>query len=108
MSLPQMPTSRDPREMRKALLRLRMEMHRQEMRLEASQLFDPVRRLRNMGSSVQHGLDGRRLSFWNLAAVVAMGFITGKGVRGGGLSRLAGLSGSVVPLIRVFLESRRR
>ncbi len=94
--------------MRKALLRLRMEMHRQEMRLEASQLFDPVRRLRNMGSSVQHGLDGRRLSFWNLAAVVAMGFITGKGVRGGGLSRLAGLSGSVVPLIRVFLESRRR
>ncbi len=94
--------------MRKALLRLRMEMHRQEMRLEASQLLDPVRRLRNMGSSVQHGLDGRRLSFWNLAAVVAMGFVTGKGVRGGGLSRLAGLSGSVVPLIRLFLESRRR
>ncbi|AIR90121.1 hypothetical protein [Pseudomonas cremoricolorata] len=108
MSLPQMPTSRDPKEMRKALLRLRMEMHRQEVRLETAQLLDPIRRLRNMGSSVQHGLDGRRLSFWNLAAVVALGFVTGKGVRGGGLARLLGMSSSLVPLVRALIESRRR
>ncbi len=29
MSLPQLPNTRNPRELRKALLRLRMEMHRQ-------------------------------------------------------------------------------
>lgn len=108
MSLPQLPNSRDPKEMRKALLRLRMEMHRQEVRLETAQLFDPVRRLRSMGSSVQHGLEGRHLSLWNLAAVMAVGFFTGKGVRSGGLSRMAGLGSSLIPLIRVLLESRRR
>ena len=30
MSLPELPNTRNPRELRKALLRLRMEMHRQE------------------------------------------------------------------------------
>ena len=54
MSLPELPNTRNPRELRKALLRLRMEMHRQEIRHESGQLLEPLRRVRGMGLSLIH------------------------------------------------------
>ncbi|MDR6714733.1 hypothetical protein J2W83_004370 [Pseudomonas hunanensis] len=108
MSLPELPNTRNPRELRKALLRLRMEMHRQEIRHESSQLLEPVRRLRGMGGSLQEGLGITHAPLWGLGAVVAMGFLTGKGARNGNLSRLVRLGGSLVPLVRLFLQNTRR
>ncbi|HDS1736037.1 hypothetical protein [Pseudomonas sp. BP8] len=108
MSLPELPNTRNPRELRKALLRLRMEMHRQEIRHESSQLLEPVRRLRGMGGSLQEGLGIKHAPLWGLGAVVAMGFLTGKGARNGNLSRLVRLGGSLVPLVRLFLQNTRR
>jgi hypothetical protein len=66
MSLPELPNTRNPRELRKALLRLRMEMHRQEIRHESGQLLEPLRRLRGMGSSLGEGLGSstRRCGAW--------------------------------------------
>ncbi|EJT83620.1 hypothetical protein PPS11_32995 [Pseudomonas putida S11] len=88
MSLPELPNTRNPRELRKALLRLRMEMHRQEIRHESAQLLEPLRRVRGMGSSLHDGLGIKHAPLWGIGAVVALGFLTGKGVRSGNLARL--------------------
>ncbi|MBH3310488.1 hypothetical protein I5P84_13690 [Pseudomonas mosselii] len=108
MSLPELPNTRNPRELRKALLRLRMEMHRQEIRHESGQLLEPVRRLRGMGNSFGEGLGVKHGSLWSIGAVVALGFLTGKGVRSGNLTRLIRVGTSLVPLIRLFLGNSRR
>jgi hypothetical protein len=42
MSLPELPHNSSRTEMRKALIRLRMEMHRQEIRHESAQLLQPL------------------------------------------------------------------
>ncbi|TFF37006.1 hypothetical protein [Pseudomonas sp. RIT623] len=107
MSLPELPNTRNPRELRKALLRLRMEMHRQEIRHESGQLLEPVRRLRGMGGSFGEGLGFKHGSLWGIGAVVALGFLTGKGVRSGNLARLIRVGTSLVPLVRLFLNGRR-
>lgn len=56
MNLPEIPQNSSRREMRKALIRLRMEMHRQEIRHESQQLLQPLQRMRNLGQSWQDGL----------------------------------------------------
>ncbi|CAK16481.1 hypothetical protein [Pseudomonas entomophila] len=108
MNLPEIPETRNPRELRKALLRLRMEMHRQQIRHESTQLLEPVRRLRGMGSSFGEGLGVRHGSLWGLGAVVVLGFLTGKGVRSGNLRRLLRLGSTLAPLVRLFLSNGRR
>ena len=42
MKLPEVPQNTSRREMRKVLIRLRMEMHRQEIRHESQQLLQPL------------------------------------------------------------------
>lgn len=41
MSLSELPKTTNRRELRKALVRLRLEMHRQEIRHESGQLLNP-------------------------------------------------------------------
>ncbi|MFB4392942.1 MULTISPECIES: hypothetical protein [unclassified Pseudomonas] len=108
MNLPELPNTRNPRELRKALLRLRLEMHRQQIRHETAQLLEPVKRLRGAGASLQAGLGIKHAPLWGLGAVVAAGFLTGKGVRSGNLARLLRLGSSLAPLVRLFLKSGRR
>ncbi|MEG0243560.1 MAG: hypothetical protein RR726_14045, partial [Pseudomonas sp.] len=96
------------RELRKALLRLRLEMHRQEIRHESGQLLEPLQRMRGMGSSLHEGLGIKHAPLWGIGAVVALGFLTGKGVRTGNLTRLVRLGGSLLPLIRLYLQNGRR
>ena len=108
MSLPELPNTRNPRELRKALLRLRMEMHRQQIRQESGQLLEPVRRLRGMGGSFGDGLGVKHGSLWGIGAVVALGFLTGKGVRSGNLTRLVRLGSTLLPLVRLYLQGGRR
>jgi len=107
MSLPETPVTRNPRELRKALLRLRMEMHRQEIRQESAHLLSPLERLRNMGSTLQGGMGLSHAPLWGLGAVTALGFLTGKGVRSRSLPRMLRLAATVGPLLRIFLKSRR-
>lgn len=108
MKLPEVPQNTSRREMRKVLIRLRMEMHRQEIRHETGQLLEPVRRIRGMGSSLHAGLGIKHAPLWGIGAVVAMGFLTGKGVRSGGLPRLVRLGASLIPLVKLFMQSNRR
>ncbi|MNN25692.1 hypothetical protein D3C81_1391750 [compost metagenome] len=83
-------------------------MHRQEIRHESGQLLEPLQRMRGMGSSLHEGLGIKHAPLWGIGAVVALGFLTGKGVRTGNLTRLVRLGGSLLPLIRLYLQNGRR
>lgn len=108
MSLPELPKTNDRRELRKALVRLRLEMHRQEIRHESGQLLNPLTRLRAMGDSLQSGLGIKHAPLWGIGAVVVLGFLTGKGAKSGSLSRMIRLGSSLVPLIKLFMKEKAK
>jgi hypothetical protein len=104
--------------MRKALIRLRLEMHRQEIRHEARSLVNPLTRLKGASRSVQEGLGIKHAPLWGMGAVMLMGFLTGKGAGatattppatahahgGGSVSRLLKLSTTLMPLIKLVMR----
>ena len=111
MSLTEIPKNTSRREMRKALIRLRMEMHRQEIRHESQQLMLPLNKVRNMGSNWQDSLGIKHAPLWGVAAVTLMGFFTGKGAKGGGigsLTRLVRLGAGLIPLIKLAMQGSSR
>lgn len=111
MSITEIPQTTSRREMRKALIRLRMEMHRQEIRHESQQLMLPLNKVRNMGSNWQDSLGIKHAPLWGVAAVTLMGFFTGKGAKGGGISsltRLVRLGAGLIPLIKLAMQDSSR
>ena len=107
MSLPELPHNSSRTEMRKALIRLRMEMHRQEIRHESAQLLQPLQRVRGMKQNLQDGFGIKHAPLWGVAAVTLLGFLTGKGAKGsgvGGLTRLVRLGTTLGPLIKLVLQ----
>ncbi|MGY2144860.1 hypothetical protein ACW9I5_19410 [Pseudomonas azotoformans] len=111
MSITEIPQTTSRREMRKALIRLRMEMHRQEIRHESQQLMLPLNKVRKMGSNWQDSLGIKHAPLWGVAAVTLMGFFTGKGAKGGGigsLTRLVRLGAGLIPLIKLAMQGSSR
>ena len=111
MSLPQLPHNGSRAEMRKALIRLRMEMHRQEIRQESARLLQPLRRVRGMTQNLQGGLGIKHAPLWGMAAVTLLGFLTGKGAKSGsvrGLGRLLRLGTTLGPLIKLVMQGTSR
>lgn len=111
MKLPEVPQNTSRREMRKVLIRLRMEMHRQEIRHESQQLLQPLQRVRGLGQSWQEGFGLKHAPLWGVAVVTLLGFITGKGTKSGGVSsltRLVRLGTSLLPLIRLAMQGASR
>ena len=111
MSRPELPHNTSRREMRKALIRLRMEMHRQEIRHESQQLLVPLTKVRNMGQNWQGSLGIKHAPLWGVAAVTLMGFFTGKGAKGGSISsvtRLVRLGAGLIPLIKLAMQGTSR
>lgn len=111
MSLSEIPPTHSRREMRKALIRLRMEMHRQEIRHESQNLLQPLQRVRGMAQGWQEGFGIKHAPLWGVAAVTLLGFLTGKGAKGGGtssLARLVKLSVGLLPLIKLFMQGSSR
>lgn len=104
MSLSQLPHKPNRHDLRKALVRLQMEMHSQEIRQASGELLEPLTRLKKMTGNLQDGLGIKHAPLWGLGAVVALGFLTGKGARSGNLARLIRLGSSLIPLIRVFMQ----
>lgn len=111
MSMPELPRNSSRTEMRKALIRLRMEMHRQEIRHESQHLLQPLQRVRGMTQNLQDGFGIKHAPLWGIAAVIGLGFLTGKGAKGGGigsLTRLARLGVTLGPLIKLIMQSASR
>ncbi|MDB6443422.1 hypothetical protein SAMN03159507_00208 [Pseudomonas sp. NFACC32-1] len=110
MSLPDIPQARTRQEMRKALVRLRMEMHRQEIRQETRQLLQPLQRVRGFSQNWHEGFGIKHAPLWGMAAVTLLGFITGKRTRSGrsgGLARLVRLATTLLPLIKLAKSARK-
>ncbi|WP_191486548.1 hypothetical protein [Pseudomonas sp. FEN] len=107
MSLPDLTQLHSRRDMRKALVRLRMEMHRQEIRHESRELLQPLQRMRGLGQNWQASLGLKHAPLWGIGIVALLGFMSGRGAKGGGvdsLSRWARLGASLLPLIRLALR----
>ena len=111
MSLNEIPPSTTRREMRKAVSRLRMELHRQEIRHESQQLMLPLTKVRNMSHNWQDSLGIKHAPLWGVAAVTLIGFFTGKGAKGGSISsltRLVRLGAGLIPLIKLAMQGASR
>lgn len=111
MKLTEIPQTGSRREMRKALIRLRMEMHRQEIRHETQQLLQPLQRVRGMTQNWQEGLGIKHAPLWGVGVVTLLGFLTGKGAKGGAISsltRLVRLGTTLLPLIKLALQGASR
>ncbi|GAB6405692.1 hypothetical protein [Pseudomonas sp. MHK4] len=112
MNLPELPRNSSRTEMRKALIRLRMEMHRQEIRHESRQLLQPLHRLRGMSQNLHEGFGIKHAPLWGVAAVTLLGFLTGKGTRSGAglgsLTRLIRLGTTLGPLVKLVLQGSSR
>ena len=109
MSMTEIPQNTSRREMRKALIRLRMEMHRLEIRHESQQLMAPLNKMRDMRHNWQDSLGIKHAPLWGVAAVTLMGFFTGKGAKGGGISsltRLVRLGAGLIPLIKLAMQRK--
>jgi hypothetical protein len=111
MNLPELPPNSSRTEMRKALIRLRMEMHRQEIRHESGNLLQPLKRVRGMTQNLHDGFGIKHAPLWGVAAVTLLGFLTGKGAKSGGisnLSRLVRLGTTLAPLLKLILQDSSR
>jgi hypothetical protein len=112
MNLPELPRNSSRTEMRKALIRLRMEMHRQEIRHESAQLLQPLQRVRGMTQNLQDGFGIKHAPLWGVAAVTLLGFLSGKGAKNGtglgSLARLVRLGTTLAPLVKLLLQGSSR
>ena len=111
MSLPEMPKNASRQELRKTLIRLRMEMHRQEIRHESQQLLQPLQKMRGMTSNWQENLGIKHAPLWGVGIVSLLGFLTGRSAKskgGDGTSRWIGLTTGLLPLIKMVIQAASR
>ena len=111
MNLPEMPKNASRQELRKTLIRLRMEMHRQEIRHESQQLLQPLQKMRGMTSNWQENLGIKHAPLWGVGIVSLLGFLTGRSAKsngGDGTSRWIGLTTGLLPLIKMVIQAASR
>lgn len=98
MNPPHLPEHASPQQMRKTLVRMRLELHRQELRYESLRLVQPLQQVR----AWQQRLNLRHAPLWGLAGVTLLGFLGGRGSRC--LNRWLRLAGPYVPLVFAALR----
>ncbi len=90
---PTLPPGASRRELRKAVLRMRLEMHRQELRHEILQITQPLQQVREYGQRLRQG---------NAPFLLTGGALTLAGLLGGkrGWRRWLRLALIIAPLLR--------
>ncbi|KFJ93135.1 hypothetical protein DBO86_07485 [Pseudomonas indoloxydans] len=90
---PTLPPGASRRELRKAVLRMRLEMHRQELRHEILQITHPLQQVREYGQRLRQG---------NAPFLLTGGALTLAGLLGGkrGWRRWLRLALIIAPLLR--------
>lgn len=105
------PQTQNRRDLRKALIRLRMEMHRQEIRHESAQMLQPLHRMRGMANDLPGSLGIKHAPLWGVGIVTLLGYLSGKRVRSpntGSATRMIKLTTTLLPLIKMVLQGARR
>jgi hypothetical protein len=90
-------------ELRKQLIRLRMEMHRHELRQETRELLLPLRKMRGSARTWQSSLSSTHAPLWGVAGVSLLGFFGAKSRK---LSRWLKIGLSLYPVVAVALKNR--
>ncbi|OBY59218.1 hypothetical protein [Pseudomonas sp. AU12215] len=88
-------------ELRKAIVRLRLEMQRQQLRQESELLLQPLKQARHVGQSLRGGLAGN-IPLWGAGGAAALALLFGRKRRWIRLLRLG------IALAPVILQMRRK
>lgn len=96
MNLPDLPRNGSRREMRKALIRMRLELHRQELRHETQVLTRPLRQVRSLATELPQSLGLKHAPLWGIAGVTAVSFLL---ARGGGASHWLNVGMRLLPAL---------
>ncbi|WP_339510320.1 hypothetical protein [Pseudomonas sp. RL_15y_Pfl2_60] len=91
--LPQLPVNASRRELRKAMLRMRLEMHRQELRHETLVMLEPLRKAKSFGSQLRGGGS----SLWITGGAV---LLAGLGLKKSNWRRWIKIALIALPLLR--------
>ncbi|MFI8479300.1 hypothetical protein ACIGCM_01840 [Pseudomonas sp. NPDC078700] len=91
--LPQLPINPSRRELRKAMLRMRLEMHRQELRHETLVMLEPLRKAKSVGSQ----LSGGGASMWITGGAI---LLAGLGLKKSNWQRWIRIALITLPLLR--------
>jgi hypothetical protein len=97
MNLPELPARATRSELRKTLLRLRLEMHRQELRHESLLLVQPLHQARQFGRHWRETLHGSNAPLWLAGGAL---LLTTLGARRGNWRRWLRLALLAFPLLR--------
>jgi len=89
-------------ELRKAIVRLRLEMQRQQIRQEGEALLQPLRQARSLGQNVRHSLHGGGAPLWGAGGAAALALLLGRKHRWIRLIRLG------IALAPVILQMRKK
>ncbi|MFB4370473.1 MULTISPECIES: hypothetical protein [unclassified Pseudomonas] len=90
-------TDKNTRELRKTMLRLRLEMHRQEIRHETLVILQPLQKAKDLGTYWRDELKGSNAPIWITGGVFALTVI---GMRGGKWRRWLRMALAAFPDLR--------
>lgn len=88
-------------ELRKAIIRLRLEMQRQQIRQEGELLLQPLKQARNLGQSMRSGLSGST-PLWGAAGAASLALLLGRKRRWIRLLRVG------IALVPIILQMRSK
>ncbi|MDP2245516.1 hypothetical protein [Pseudomonas sp.] len=97
MSLPELPAKASRSELRKAMLRLRLEMHRQELRHETLVMLQPLRQAQYFSSHWREELGNSNAPLWVAGGALLLATL---GVRRGNWRRWLRIALIAFPLLR--------
>jgi hypothetical protein len=97
MSLPELPAKASRSDLRKAMLRLRLEMHRQELRHETLVMLQPLRQAQYFSSHWREELGNSNAPLWVAGGALLLATL---GVRRGNWRRWLRIALIAFPLLR--------
>ncbi|MDO9623524.1 MAG: hypothetical protein Q7J46_06000 [Pseudomonas sp.] len=97
MSLPELPAKASRSDLRKAMLRLRLEMHRQELRHETLVMLQPLRQAQYFSSHWRQELGNSNTPLWVAGGALLLATL---GVRRGNWRRWLRIALIAFPLLR--------
>jgi hypothetical protein len=97
MTMPEPSAKAPPRELQKTLLRMRLEMHRQELRHETLVMLQPLRKAQHWRKHWREELSNSSAPLWVAGSAVLLATI---GIRSGHWRRWVRIALIVFPLLR--------
>ncbi|KRW62178.1 hypothetical protein [Pseudomonas sp. TTU2014-080ASC] len=102
MNLPEVPAKASRRELRKSVLRMQLELHRQEMRHEALVMLEPLRKVQGLRSSIGSTLKAGPAPLWLTGGAL---LFTALGRKRRGWRQVLRLALIALPLLRRKVKS---